>query len=65
MLCTHCGRDNEVAARAMSVFCVHCSKRLILEDYSVKSFQAIKSYSTCGNIVVEKNGRVVSQNLSR
>lgn len=43
---------------AMSVFCQHCRKRLILEDYTIKSYQAVKGYATCGDIVVEKKGRV-------
>lgn len=58
--CTHCGGANEVAARAMSVFCAHCRKRLILENYVIKSYQAVKGYSTCGDVSVEKRGRVAA-----
>jgi hypothetical protein len=42
----------------MSIFCVHCNKRLILEDLVIKSYQALKSYVTCGDVLVEKSGRV-------
>ena len=56
--CTHCGGRNEVAQRAMSVFCAHCRKRLILEDYDIKSYQAVAGYATCGDVVVQKKGRV-------
>lgn len=58
VLCTHCGGPNEVAAKAMSVFCTHCRKRLILENYVVKSYQGLKGYATCGDVVVEKTGRI-------
>ncbi len=59
-MCTHCGGPNEVAARAMSVFCAHCRKRLILENYVIKSYQAVKGYATCGDVSVEKRGRVAA-----
>jgi cytoskeletal protein CcmA (bactofilin family) len=42
----------------MSVFCTHCRKRLILENYVVKSYQGLKGYATCGDVVVEKSGRI-------
>ena len=58
--CTHCGKPSEVARRAMSVFCAHCHQRLLLEDLVIKSYQALKSYATCGEVVVEKNGRVIA-----
>lgn len=58
VLCTHCGKPNEVGGNAMSVFCNHCRKRLILEDYTIKSYQGVKGYATCGDVVVEKSGRV-------
>lgn len=58
VLCTHCGKPNEVGLRAMSVFCAHCRKRLILENVSIKSYQGVKGYATCGDVVVEKSGRV-------
>jgi hypothetical protein len=58
VFCTHCGAVNTVPQRAMSVFCVHCQKRLILEDLVIRSYQALSSYVTCGDVIVEKAGRV-------
>lgn len=58
--CTHCGHDLEVARRAMSTACPHCHKRLILEDYKVDSYYAVRDFSTSGDIVVEKKGHVVA-----
>jgi len=60
VVCTHCGGRNEVARRAMSVFCAHCKKRLILEDYNIKSYQAVAGYATCGDVIVHKAGRVAA-----
>ena len=60
VLCTHCQQENEVAQRAMSVFCIHCHKRLIIQDFSIKSYHAVHEFATCGDIVVEKRGHVVA-----
>ena len=52
----------------MSVFCPHCKQRLILESYKVKTYKAVKEFTTCGDIVVEKKGavaaKVFAQNLT-
>lgn len=58
--CTHCQRQSEVARRAMSIFCPHCKKRLILEDFKIRSYYAVRDFSTCGDIVVERRGHVVA-----
>ncbi len=58
VVCTHCGGESEVAKRAMSVFCPHCKQRLILEDYTIKSYHASRLFATSGNIVVERRGIV-------
>ena len=58
--CVHCGGPNTVSRRAMSIFCQHCRKRLILEDYVIKSYQGLRSYSTCGDIVIERTGRIMA-----
>ncbi len=61
VLCTHCGGEDEVAERAMSVFCSHCRQRLILEDYRIKSYHAVREFATCGDVVVEKRGTVAAR----
>ena len=58
--CTYCNEATEVAARAMSIFCPHCKKRLILEDFKVKSYHAVREFFTCGDVVIEKRGHVVA-----
>ncbi len=60
VICTHCERPSEVARRAMSIFCPHCKKRLILEDFKIRSYYAVRDFSTCGDIVVERKGHVVA-----
>jgi len=58
VVCTHCQEVSEVAQRAMSVFCPHCRKRLIIEDYKIKTYKSVRELLTCGDIVVEKRGHV-------
>lgn len=58
VLCTHCNGENLVAHRAMSIFCKHCRKRLILENYRINTYHAVRLFATCGDIVVEKRGHV-------
>jgi len=58
--CTYCAGAVDVALRAMSVFCPHCHKRLVLEDFKIDSYYAVREFFTCGEIVVEKKGHVVA-----
>ena len=58
--CTHCGHTVEVPRRALSTACPHCHKRLILEDYKVDTYYAVRDFATTGDIVVEKKGHVVA-----
>ncbi len=60
VVCTHCGKPTEVSRRAMSVFCPSCRQRLILEDFKIQTYYAVRDFSTCGDIVVEKKGHVVA-----
>ncbi len=58
VVCTHCDQILEVGQRAMSVFCPHCKKRLILEDYKIRSYHGVREFATCGDVVIEKRGHV-------
>lgn len=58
--CTYCGKATQAARRAMSIFCPHCKKRLILEDYKITGYYAVREFFTCGKVVVEKKGHVVA-----
>ena len=60
VVCTHCGQPMDVGTRAMSVFCTNCKKRLILENFKIKTYYAVREFSTCGDIVVEKKGHIVA-----
>jgi hypothetical protein len=60
VICTECQKPSEVPRRAMSVFCPHCKKRLILEDFKIKTYYAVSNFSTSGDIVVERKGHVVA-----
>ncbi len=58
--CTFCSGPIEVSTKTMSIFCPHCSKRVVCEDYVIKSYQAVRSFSTCGDVIVERKGHVVA-----
>lgn len=58
--CMFCGGPIEVSFRAMSVFCPHCNKRVVCEDYTIKSYRAVRRIATCGEVIVEKKGHVVA-----
>jgi len=60
IVCIHCGGDNDVGVKAMSVFCKQCSRRLVVEDFQIKGFHASRSFDTCGNVVVEKRGQLAA-----
>ncbi len=60
VLCTHCEQKCDVGHRAMSVVCPHCNKRLILEDFRITGYHAVREFVTCGDVVVEKSGHVVA-----
>ena len=68
VVCTHCEAVSEAAQRAMSIFCPHCHKRVILEDFKIRSYHGVVEFATCGDIVVERRGFVVApvkvQNLT-
>jgi hypothetical protein len=58
--CTFCGGPIEVSLKAMSIFCPHCHKRVVCEDYTIKSYHAVRSVATCGDVIVERKGHVVA-----
>ncbi len=58
--CMYCGGAIEVSLRAMSVFCPHCNKRVVCEDYTIKSYRAVRHIATCGEVVIERKGHVVA-----
>ena len=61
--CYHCGREQEVGRRAMTVTCKYCSKPLQVSDVQVKKYDARREIRTVGTIVVEKKGRVVAKSV--
>lgn len=44
----------------MSIFCPHCRKRVILENFKITSYYAVREFYTCGDVTVEKSGHVVA-----
>ncbi len=56
--CTYCASLTEVSARAISVVCPACNKRLNIENYQIQRYHPVHEIRTCGNVVVEKRGHV-------
>jgi len=42
----------------MSMFCPHCRQRMILENYRIKTYHAVRLFATCGDVMVERSGHV-------
>ena len=59
--CYHCRASFEVSARAMTVACATCGKRVIVHDVKIKDAQAVTRLQTCGKITIEKRGAVIAQ----
>ncbi|MCA9255074.1 MAG: polymer-forming cytoskeletal protein [Phycisphaerales bacterium] len=51
--CCHCRGMMRVAARALSVFCPHCQKRVTLESLRIVGSHPGRTLATCGDIIVE------------
>jgi len=51
--CCHCRGMMRVAARALSVFCPHCQKRVTLESLRIIGSHPGRTLATCGDITVE------------
>jgi hypothetical protein len=59
-LCPHCDGSMEVGATSMSVFCPHCRKRVVLEDFRIKTYHAVRLFVTCGDVTVERTGHIAA-----
>lgn len=58
--CPHCDGRVEAGAKTMSMFCPHCRQRMILENYRIKTYHAVRLFATCGDVMVERNGHVAA-----
>ena len=63
IVCLYCGKSQEVGRRAMTVTCKYCYKTLKLEDLTFKGYEARRQIDTCGIVVIEKKGQVVSERM--
>lgn len=63
IICLYCAHAQEVGRRAKSVTCKACNKPLKLDDMSFNQYAARRSIDTCGIVVIEKKGQVVSDRL--
>lgn len=56
--CCHCSGMLRVSARALSIACPHCQKRVALEDLRILGSHPGKTLATCGDIVVEERAHL-------
>lgn len=63
IVCLYCAHRQQVGRRAMSVTCKACHKPLKLDDMTFNQYAARRSIDTCGAVVVEKKGQVVSDRV--
>jgi cytoskeletal protein CcmA (bactofilin family) len=56
--CYHCRGMMKVSAKALSVFCPHCQKRVNLENLRIVGTHPGKDLATCGDIVIEQTARL-------
>ncbi|MFQ5430350.1 MAG: polymer-forming cytoskeletal protein [Phycisphaerae bacterium] len=56
--CCHCQGMMRVAARALSVFCPHCQKRVTLESLKIVGSHPGRMLATCGDILVEPSSQL-------
>jgi cytoskeletal protein CcmA (bactofilin family) len=56
--CCHCQGPVRVSLKAISVCCPHCQQRVALETVVVTTVFTGRSLITCGDVIVEPNGRV-------
>jgi hypothetical protein len=58
--CIYCGKPQDVSARAQSVTCKFCYKRLNLKDESIAAHSSRKTVETIGMVTVEKRGTLIA-----
>jgi len=61
--CLYCGKQQEVARRAMSITCKFCHKPLKLEDVQIKQYEARRQIATCGVVTIEKKGSAITDSI--
>ena len=63
IICLYCAKSQDVGRRAMTITCKFCSKPLKLEDLSFKGYEARRAIDTCGIVVIEKKGQVITDRV--
>ena len=63
--CYHCRGMMKVSAKALSVFCPHCQKRVNLENLNIVGTHPGKTLMTCGDIVIQQTARLQVQVFGR
>jgi cytoskeletal protein CcmA (bactofilin family) len=63
-VCLYCDKPQEIGRKAKSVTCKFCYKPLKLEDIAIKTYEARRAVETCGQVIVEKKGTIISDRIN-
>lgn len=61
--CYHCASEFEVGAKALTVSCPCCYRRVVIEDMLVRHSHSGGRVQTCGRIVVAERGRFTAMTV--
>lgn len=61
--CYHCGRVNTLSASARSATCPGCYRGMVLEDLVVTATHWSGKVHTCGRVIVEPRGSLVTSQV--
>jgi len=64
VVCLYCDKPQEIGRKAKSVTCKFCYKPLKLEDIAIKTYEARRAVETCGQVIVEKKGTIISDRIN-
>lgn len=63
VVCYHCHRGFDAAARAITLTCPSCYKPLRLDDVVIKGVHHAARLETCGFVVVERKGWLMATSV--
>ena len=59
--CPNCGGAQEVSQAAQSVVCRQCNVAIKVTDQKISQYSSTVSLETCGSLLIEKKGSLVTQ----
>lgn len=63
ILCYHCGAEQSISPKALTLTCTKCHKPLRVEDVTIKRHEARRVIETVGVVLVEKKGAAITDRI--